>query len=96
MRSTSFFRIWLFPLAIAATILFASETTASGAGRRTICPLCKRFSHRSSFRYYNTYRTLNYYYPKYIGGLHSSYFNSLGVPSGDVGLRGNGFYMTPW
>ena len=46
--------------------------------------------------YDETYRYLNWRYPKYVGGFHASYFRDLGVPPGDVGLRGNGLYMTPW
>ena len=35
-------------------------------------------------------------YPKFYGGFHSSEFSNLGVPSGDIGFRGNGIYWTPW
>ena len=35
-------------------------------------------------------------YPKFYGGFHSSEFSRLGVPSGDLGFRGNGIYWTPW
>ena len=35
-------------------------------------------------------------YPKYIGGFHSSHFSNIGLPSGDIGFRGNGLYWTPW
>ncbi len=35
-------------------------------------------------------------YPKYYGGFHARYFDTLGIPSGDIGLRGNGIYPTPW
>ena len=34
--------------------------------------------------------------PKYYGGFHSRYFDTLGVPPGDVGLRGNGVYWMAW
>lgn len=27
-------------------------------------------------------------YPKFYGGFHSRYFDRIGVPAGDVGLRG--------
>ena len=37
-----------------------------------------------------------YSYPKYYGGFHQRYFDSIGIPSGDIGLRGNGIYATPW
>lgn len=35
-------------------------------------------------------------YPKFQGGFHSRELQNIGVPSGDVGLRGNGFSMYPW
>ena len=35
-------------------------------------------------------------YPKYIGGFHSSHFTNVGLPTGDIGFRGNGLYWTPW
>lgn len=33
---------------------------------------------------------------RYIGGLHRTYFQNLGIPSGDIGLRGNGVIWRPW
>jgi hypothetical protein len=36
-------------------------------------------------------------YPKYYWGLHSREFYNVGVPHGDIGLRGgNGFTWNPW
>ena len=52
--------------------------------------------HRRAPSYDEYYRYMNSYYPKYYGGFHSSYFQNMGVPSGDVGLRGNGIFMSPW
>ena len=28
---------------------------------------------------------------RYIGGHHQSYFHNLGIPSGDIGIRGNSY-----
>lgn len=28
------------------------------------------------------------WYPKFYGGIHSRYFDEIGRPSGDIGLRG--------
>ncbi len=39
------------------------------------------------------YRSLH---PKYQTGFHARDMQNLGVPTGDVGLRGNGFSWTPW
>ena len=35
-------------------------------------------------------------YPKYYGGFHARDFQNLGIPSGDIGIRGNGIYLSPW
>ena len=35
-------------------------------------------------------------YPKYYGAFHSSHFSNLGVPTGDIGFRGNSIYWSPW
>ncbi len=33
---------------------------------------------------------------RYIGGLHYTYFQNLGIPAGDIGLRGNGVIWRQW
>lgn len=35
-------------------------------------------------------------YPKYYGGLHSRELSNIGIPNGDIGLRGNGVTAMPW
>ncbi len=45
-----------------------------------------------AYRYYQG----NTMYPKYYFGLHERQLQNIGVPSGDIGLRGNGFMMNPW
>ncbi len=42
------------------------------------------------------YQYLNERYPKFYGGFHSNYFHNMGLPPGDIGVRGNGIYPTPW
>ena len=79
----------------AAMLLGGGNAQAGGFGRRGIFRGIL-FAPSRTVTYDERREYLNYYYPKYVGGLHASYFNSLGVPPGDVGLRGNGFYMTPW
>lgn len=46
--------------------------------------------------YAETFYRLNSRYPKFYGGFHSSYFDQMGIPTGDLGPRGNGIIMTPW
>lgn len=41
-------------------------------------------------------RHLEQRYPRYYGGFHARYFDNLGIPSGDIGLRGNSLYASPW
>ncbi len=49
---------------------------------------------RSSYDARRAY--LNDRYPKYIGGIHVRELDRFGLPPGDHGPRGNGFYATPW
>lgn len=35
-------------------------------------------------------------YPRYFGAFHARELQNLGVPSGDIGLRGNGIFWSPW
>lgn len=35
-------------------------------------------------------------YPKYYWGLHSREFQNIGVPHGDIGIRGNDLSLGPW
>ncbi len=48
--------------------------------------------------YGTRYRSLSVeeLYPKYYGGFHYRHLDNIGIPSGDIGLRGNGLYMSPW
>lgn len=48
------------------------------------------------YNYWQARRCLNRRYPKYTGAFHANYFRDIGVPPGDVGLRGNGLYAFPW
>lgn len=48
------------------------------------------------FPNYSHYDSVDDAYPKYIGAFHSRYFNDLGIPSGDVGIRANTVQMLPW
>jgi hypothetical protein len=35
-------------------------------------------------------------YPQYYWGFHARHDQNLGVPTGDIGLRGNGITWQPW
>lgn len=35
-------------------------------------------------------------YPKYYGGFHARQLQNLGMPPGDIGIRGNNIFMNPW
>lgn len=81
-------------LATIVTIGFVpNESDAGRRWHRQRKPV-KRQNFPTHGSYKHSY--YNHYYPKYIGGFNARYFDSIGVPSGDVGLRGNGIYMTPW
>jgi hypothetical protein len=33
---------------------------------------------------------------RYIGGFHQSHFDNVGIPSGDIGIRGNAYNWNTW
>jgi hypothetical protein len=86
---------------VAATVVLPGDVCSAGRrGRIFRRPLhslthCAPQSARRVHRYnpYDYYRALH---PKYYGGFHASFLHDYGVPSGDIGLRGNGIYWTPW
>ena len=45
---------------------------------------------------YPRYQYSKQVYPKYYYGFHARQMQNIGVPSGDVGLRGNGIMYNPW
>jgi len=92
----------LFVLSVVTALVFLSNDVCSAGGRKGI--LRRQFTphpHRApqtvNHGYHNNpsayYREL---YPKYYGAFHARSLYNYGVPSGDVGLRGNGVYWTPW
>lgn len=82
-------------LIISAAMIFflVTETQAARPGRWL---RSRTHVQRVAPTYDQTYRYLNWRYPKYTGGFHANYFRDMGVPPGDVGIRGNGIYLSPW
>ena len=87
----------LFALSfVLASFCLSGDAWSAGRGRLILRrpPSSPR---PAEYRYrYNPYDYYRAVYPKYYGAFHSSFFDNYGVPSGDVGLRGNGIYWTPW
>ncbi len=46
--------------------------------------------------YANPYEYYRQVYPKYRGGFHARELDNIGIPTGDIGLRGNGMFWSPW
>ena len=82
--------------AITALCILAGTNENLAAGRRGFLGRNTLFAGRKARSYYETYHCLNRRYPKYYGGFHARYFQDLGMSPGDIGLRGNGIYPTPW
>lgn len=89
------FTKWLF-LAIVVLLGFAvSQTEAGRRGHRNR----RHFRHPyaiNSFYGFPSGFYRGYDYSKYYGGFHARYFQDIGIPPGDIGIRGNGIYATPW
>lgn len=83
-------------MCLAPTNLFAGRPLLSLLRNHGNQPLISRGWRPSTTNYYANYYSLHARYPRYTGAFHYSFFRDLGVPPGDVGLRGNGIYAHPW
>ena len=88
-------------LAVALFVLLAGEANAQRHGRRIFfrgytTPHRYQMPHYHGGYRYNPYHAYSDLYPKFYGGFHSRHYTTLGVPPGDVGIRGNGFQWLPW
>lgn len=92
----------LLPIAlIVAAVLTVTEVSAAGrrfkGKERSASGLAQRLDIHPPVADRDAYRAwANERYPKYIGGIHVRELDRFGLPPGDRGLRGNGFYATPW
>jgi len=83
-----------------AVVLVAPQARAAGwgnrasAGARVSGQAAKPVDPRRSYAY--RYYQGNTMYPKYNFGLHTRQLENIGVPTGDIGIRGNGYMMNAW
>ena len=87
-------------LALMGVVLVAGQAHAAGWGKRAADgarvsgqaarPVDPRKTY--AYRYYQG----NSMYPKYNFGFHNRQLENIGVPSGDIGIRGNGYMMNAW
>lgn len=91
---------------ISGAILLAVVSSGEAAGRRA----AHRRGHAPAPHYGHAdmprnlpanYRSNPYYAfkamnPQYYGGIHARTMQNIGMPNGDIGLRGNGLTLTPW
>jgi hypothetical protein len=77
--------------ALVVVLAFAASVHAAGP---------RRFGHRAHTPNYSKHAEIAAYgkavYPKYYKGFHAREFQNLGVPHGDIGLRGNDLNMGAW
>ena len=84
-------------MVIAAWFVFAGTHEVFAVAPRRLLSCDVPVSCRCAPRGYKMYRHyLNRRHPRYYGGFHARYFQDLGMSPGDIGLRGNGIYSTPW
>ncbi len=95
----------------ASTASFRSHSVSSsartrapqGAAARPVFPIEDYFTPRrpAIARILDGPMTYQYRNPaevdsRYIGGFHQSHFQNLGIPSGDIGIRGNAYNWNTW
>ena len=98
---------YLAILALVITLgLSATSTVEAGGwgrprrfGRRPVArPVAPIYRPASPYGYAYPYshQSAEELYPKYIGSFHYRHLDNIGIPTGDIGIRGNGLYMSPW
>lgn len=86
-------------LVVGICIVQPIDVEAGGWGRRlsrrpSLRATSPQYRYGMPFRY--SYPTASELYPKYYGSFHYRHLDNIGVPTGDIGIRGNGLYMSPW
>ena len=81
------------PAILAILLIVALTPPAEAAG-----PLRRIFHGRAAQRFHAAHPPLDAreVYSKYQAGFHARNLQNIGIPSGDIGLRGNGIYANPW
>ena len=77
---------------IALLIVISPTTSALAIGRRQ----AQQQQQQRPNRYYQNAANAQAIYPRYYGQIHARNIQNIGVPPGDVGLRGNGYLLNPW
>lgn len=80
-------------VAVVALLMFMPASTLSAAGRRHRTASRPTYSRSANSPQAQATRAA---YPKYYYGFHSRSMQNIGVPTGDIGIRGNGITASPW
>ncbi|HZN32711.1 MAG TPA: hypothetical protein VFB80_02800 [Pirellulaceae bacterium] len=75
-------------LVATAVTLFLAAKPAEAAGRRF-------FKNRPPVYLTDQGAWGREFYPQYYGGIHARNMQNIGIPNGDIGIRGNGG-VTPY
>jgi hypothetical protein len=73
--------------ALIGAILLVTPGRTDAAGRRRAAGPSKQLQTAAMGRAM---------YPRYYHSIHAREYQRIGVPTGDIGLRGNGITWTPW
>jgi len=82
-------RTFLAALALLAVLIAPQPVKA--IGRRPPAP-----NRSVPNRYYQNAANAKAIYPRYYGSTHARQIQNIGIPPGDIGLRGNGVMPTAW
>jgi hypothetical protein len=74
-------------------MLVSSALPVSAAG-----PLRRIFQGRAAHHFRTAHPPLDAreVYPQYNAGFHARTLQNIGIPTGDIGIRGNGIHPNPW
>lgn len=78
--------------------IIAALSSSAEAGRRRRGSQGQPFQGQASAQFQERHPPLDAreLYPKYYGGFHARALQNIGIPTGDIGIRGNGITTNPW
>ena len=93
-------RATLMVLAVAAIVVSSAGDCLAGWRERRAAAQQHQAAGYNAKVQHQPYRYQPYdaraVYPKYYGGIHARHLQNIGIPSGDIGLRGNSITPNAW
>ena len=89
----------LLLLVVVAVSLIPCTSQARGPWQRRAILRGRYYQQKVAPPSFHESRSAAYWrsqYPQYYGGFHARHLQNIGIPTGDIGIRGNSITVNPW